>query len=61
MLGSQAQAEEEAGEGQVVAGGRTPVLVVSSACTMSSEEEPQTPLEYQVVWPFSLFVFTITL
>lgn len=55
--GLRLRAEEEAGEGQAVAGGQTPGFGISSAC---SEQGPQTPLEYQEVLPFSLFVFTIT-
>lgn len=58
--GLRLRAEEEAGEEQAVAGGRTPGFGISSACTLSSEQGPQTPLEYQEVLSFSLFVFTIT-
>lgn len=58
--GLRLRAEEEAGEGQAVAGGQIPGLGISSACTVSSEQGPQTPLEYQEVLLFSLFVFTIT-
>lgn len=47
VSGSQAQAEEKDGEGQVAAGGQTPALDIS-ACTMSSGKGPQTPLEYRV-------------
>lgn len=57
MEGLRPKAEEEAGEGEAVAGGQTPGLGVFSACTVSSEQGPQTPLAYR----FCLFLYLCSL